>query len=684
MPAASPALRRVGLTLGVAAATLLSGASAADAAGVVAGPAGISYTAAAGERNALTVTFDAAASTVTFTDTGAIITGDCEALSASSVRCPATTSTSIVVDVADRGDSVVLEDFSADGPDATVDGGDGGDTITGGAAADRLTGGPGEDRLQGGLGADAIEGDDPGDPSVFDDDTVDYGDRTEPVTVTLAGGDDDGQAGESDRLSGVEDVIGGAGADTLTGDLGSNRLDGSGGDDRLDGGDGNDDAVGTDGASDELIGGAGSDTTSYAGRSDSVFVTLDDVANDGGFDHLCVRPCMPPFGEHDDVRTEHVIGGADRDVLTGNGADNRLSGGGGDDVVVGGDGADVLTGDAGTDVADYARDGHATVGVTLDGAANDGTSCRPAEADCERDNVLTENVIGTPGADTIAGDAAANWIVALGGDDLIDGGAGDDLLDGGLGADGIVGGAGQADTVTYAGRTGGVTAGLGDTSGNGEAGENDSFRSDVENLNGGSGNDRLSGSSAVNVLFAGPGDDSVGVRDSTADTANCGPGSDTATVDGSDTAQECETVDRRTPAATPTPTPTPTVTPTPTPTATPSPVARVRPKALVVRIRPLRDRSAPYTYRLSGSVVRPSGGRSTACAGGRVAAQVKVVRKTISTRRAKLRSNCTYAITLRFRDAKRLGKGRLRVTLRFLGTEQLRPLTARARFLRAG
>src|SRR3954470_5316734 len=88
------------------------------------------------------------------------------------------------------------------GPDALL-GGDGADTLTGDAGADRLDGGAGDDALTGGDGADAIDG-----GAGYDRMESDWEDEADsPVTVTLAGGADDGRPGEGDDVRNVERVI---------------------------------------------------------------------------------------------------------------------------------------------------------------------------------------------------------------------------------------------------------------------------------------------------------------------------------------------------------------------------------------------------------------------------------------------------------------------------------------------
>ena len=118
--------------------------------------------------------------------------------------------------------------------------GAGDDQVAAGLGNDVVAAGPGSDVLRGGSGSDSLDGGP-------DRDTVTYDERTagEPVSVTLATIGDDGAAGENDTLLGIEDVIGGAGSDTLAGDgapniliggPGLNTLDGLGGDDVVRGG----------------------------------------------------------------------------------------------------------------------------------------------------------------------------------------------------------------------------------------------------------------------------------------------------------------------------------------------------------------------------------------------------------------------------------------------------------------
>ena len=98
----------------------------------------------------------------------------------------------------------------------------------------------------------------------------------------------------------------------------------------------------------------------------------------------------------------------------------------------GGPGPDVISGNATASYAALA----AGVTVTLDGVANDG-------APGEGDNVMTNAVIGSDGADTMTGNDAANDLSGRGGDDVLFGGGGADTLRGGGGASRIDAGPGD-------------------------------------------------------------------------------------------------------------------------------------------------------------------------------------------------------------------------------------------------
>jgi Ca2+-binding RTX toxin-like protein len=92
------------------------------------------------------------------------------------------------------------------------------------------------------------------------------------------------------------------------------------------------------------------------------------------------------------------------------------------------------------------------------------------------------------------------------GSDRLEGRGEWDRLDGGPGADVLVGGSGR-DVVGYAFRTRPVSADLDGLADDGEAGEGDRVARDVEDLWGGSANDRLTGDDRGNLLVGGLGAD---------------------------------------------------------------------------------------------------------------------------------------------------------------------------------
>jgi hypothetical protein len=108
-----------------------------------------------------------------------------------------------------------------------------------------------------------------------------------------------------------------------------------------------------------------------------------------------------------------------------------------------------------------------------------------------------KTVRGTPGNDTLVGTPRADRISALGGDDEVYGGQGDDRLDGGAGKDHIWGGDG--DDVIVGGPAGDL------------ARRTPSTRH--ERIFGGAGDDVIIMRVAGSILFAGPGDDRIDVRD---------------------------------------------------------------------------------------------------------------------------------------------------------------------------
>ena len=200
------------------------------------------------------------------------------------------------------------------------------------------------------------------------------------MTVTIDdvaddGGESDGPAGARDDVAtDVENLVGGAGDDSLTGSGANNTLDGGTGADRL-------------------AGAGGFDRVTYAARAESQSVTIDGIADDGDASD-------GPPGAHDNVATdvEMLIGGSGADSLTGSEGANTFNGGAG---------ADRFSGLGGVDTVTYAGRTEPLT-VAIDGVADDGgTSDGPAGA---RDDVGldVENLIGGKGDDSLTGSEARN------------------------------------------------------------------------------------------------------------------------------------------------------------------------------------------------------------------------------------------------------------------------------------
>ncbi len=211
--------------------------------------------------------------------------------------------------------------------------------IWGGSDNDVLTGNDSNNAFDGGAGADQFHG-------LGGEDLVDYSTRSQPVSASIDGVANDGEAGEGDNIAtDIEDLRGGSGNDTLTGNSSDNMLDGGLG-------------------ADQMTGGAGSDTVDYSYRTEPVTADLSgSPGNDG------------EAGEGDTIGAdvESLIGGSGDDTLTGNAADGALLGGDGDDTLVDPGGSDYIDGGDGDDDL-QTRDGAADqdiCGFGLDSVVGD-------------------------------------------------------------------------------------------------------------------------------------------------------------------------------------------------------------------------------------------------------------------------------------------------------------------------
>ena len=455
-----------------------------------------------------------------------------------------------------------------------VTGGSGDDSLAGDAGVNSLIGGGGNDTVIGGVGNDNYEGG-------AGTDTLSYATAAFAGIVNLATGTATG-GGNTHTISQFENVIGSANADTITGDAGNNQLEGAGGADTLNGGAGadtlrgdadNDTLNGDDGndileggagddtlnggnnddnlkggaGNDTLDGGAGSDTADYSATTAGVTVDLSAATN---------HATGSEIGTDVISNVEIVVGGSGNDTLTGDSNANTLSGAGGDDSLFASDGGDHIDGGSGNDSVSYVN---STLGITLD-LAVPGNSTGWALGDSF---TSIESIILTDFADNFVGDAQVNTVSGRGGNDTMSGGggndaldgddgddtlsgdAGNDTLDGGLGNDTLNGGADDdrlialagndtldggtgTDTVDYSTTSLGVSVDLSAASNHATGTEIGTDQiANVENVNGGAGNDNLAGDAAINNLIGGTGNDTIEGRGA-ADTLDGGSGSDTA------------------------------------------------------------------------------------------------------------------------------------------------------------
>jgi Ca2+-binding RTX toxin-like protein len=231
-----------GVVVLAGASTLMSTATQA------AGATELTYTAAAGEANDLTLVEDGP--DLVLTDTGASALPrslkGCTAAPVAvgvSARCVMSGPVIIHLNLGD-GDDHILADMLLPRFALDVDAGPGDDSIEPGDGNDRIVGGEGDDTLYGGYGNDQVLGQ-AGD---------DYVNGSPGADVVDGGGGFDFVLGDA----GADRLIGGGDIDYLFGSGGNDVLEGGPGPDYLDAGGGDDTLLGAAG-DDELNGGAGSD-----------------------------------------------------------------------------------------------------------------------------------------------------------------------------------------------------------------------------------------------------------------------------------------------------------------------------------------------------------------------------------------------------------------------------------------
>jgi Ca2+-binding RTX toxin-like protein len=422
--------------------------------------------------------------------------------------------------------------FGLDGDDFLYSG-DGDDSVFGGAGLDFFVGGAG-------AGNDSYDGG-------ADTDTLSFESTSLGVIVNLSAGSNQASGPETgvDQITGVENVIGGAGADQLTGNAGANALSGLAGDDTLNGA----------GGADLMTGGAGDDTYVVDNAGDA---TTENAAEGTDTVHASTNWTLGAHAENLTLIGSAAIGTGNSldNMIIGNAAANSLAGSDGADTLTGGAGVDAIEGGDGDDVihfnfgdgVDSSINGGAGTdrivcqgnagGETLDAFWNGTTftafkgssvaGVEQAIADMgggvdwlrQHNSALgiainlgagiatgfisianIENAWGSAFADTLTGSSVANIIRGGAGDDQIDGGGDNDTLVGDDGADTILGGDG-ADAIFGLSGADNINAGDGNDT------INYSFGEGVDGIDGGAGTDTIvcqgnSGAETLEVAWDG-------------------------------------------------------------------------------------------------------------------------------------------------------------------------------------
>jgi Ca2+-binding RTX toxin-like protein len=336
------------------------------------------------------------------------------------------------------------ENTSTDGAD-TILAGEGTDTVTGGAGADlikgeggndpALNGGSGSDIISGGFGADTINGQN-------DVDTLTGGPELDPAsTEAQTFCSDNKPETPCVTAADVADTIqGGDGNDTITGEPGNDTLRGGNNDDKIRGTVGADNIFG-EGGNDELFGEDGADTIEGGDNDDKLFGEAgDDTLKGGANDDILIGGVDAGGSVGDTLEgglgADFMLGDkgsvagtgagrtatldnsyAGRDVLKGDGGDDRMWGQGANDVMEGGSENDTMFGAAGDD--------------DMKGEAGDDTM---------NGDDGTDTMSGGSGKDSMYGGALKDTMDGDGEDDTMYGDSGLDDMSGGLGADTMRGG----------------------------------------------------------------------------------------------------------------------------------------------------------------------------------------------------------------------------------------------------
>jgi len=432
----------------------------------------------------------------------------------------------------------------------------------------------------------------------------------------------------------------------------------------------------------------GADSAVCAGPITLVVVDVNDSADrvTATIPGTTPAPLPIPMRISGGAGNDALIGGGRGDVIDGGSGDDSIDGSSGDDTLRGGEGNDLLrpnrgadgiSGGEGIDTVVYGL--RQSPSYSLDGLANDGAA---GENDLIGTDVENIQAAAESGVVTITGDGRANHLEAVSGPSVITGGEGADVLEGGPSDDVIYARDSSPDVVIC---DAGIDTVYADTL--------DLISPTCENV-------------AIQAMPGGPFDDRPPFLAWAAPGAGASLPANTPTtlrVDAGDdrglakvqfldddrlvcedatAPYECAyqprggDVGRNALVAIAVDTAGQT-----TSVVRAITVQRFRSSSLSLRLRPSRDRRAPYRFRATGALRRPPAVAPSQGCSGQVRITAKRGKRTVSTTRTKLSRNCEYAKTISFRT--RVGS-RLRLTARFEGNDVIASRSSRSRTARLG
>ena len=376
-------------------------------------------------------------------------------------------------------------------------GGQGDDILIGTSGANTLVGEKGNDTIIGNgasSGTDYIDG---GENDLGAGDLVSFTYTNKNLKVDLSF--NTGSNANVAQVSGdgnliiknIEDLLGGFGNDTLIGNDDKNTISG---------GTGNDTLVGK--------GGDGIDTADYSDVENEDLII--DLTSQGE------KTISTLQGKDTFISIEGAIGGQGDDILTGNAGNDFLEGKEGNDTLLGGTGDDTLKGGAGDDTFD-GGDGIDTVDysdVTNENLIIDLNSQgeKTISINEGKDTFISiEGAIGGQGNDILIGTSGANTLIGGAGSDTILGNgssSGIDYIDGGIND------IGAGDLVSFASTNKNIKVDLSFNVGANEnvaqnTGDGNLIMKNIEDIQGGFGNDILIGNDDKNTILGGTGNDTL-------------------------------------------------------------------------------------------------------------------------------------------------------------------------------